>query len=223
VSEADPYQVLGVERGAPLEDIRRAFRRAALRCHPDRRRDDPEAAEREFQRVTHAYRTLLRRRGRKREAQRMRAVSPAELARRAAGPRRFVYAADDPDVRRHLAAHPEAQRVSLPRVNETAVFVGFWVLAVVISAAATLASMRWLLAGRFHGQMSTGDVLLIVGVALSAYLAVLAATIAGLLASRRVLWVVAQIGLLAMRLLPGRSAPRDLPADERSRPAEDAE
>lgn len=36
-----PYTILGVERGASPRTIRRAFRRQALRCHPDKIRSGP--------------------------------------------------------------------------------------------------------------------------------------------------------------------------------------
>ncbi|MGC9454628.1 MAG: J domain-containing protein [Phycisphaerae bacterium] len=215
-AEADPYRVLGIERGASLEDIRLTYRRLALRCHPDRRRDDPIAAEREFQRLTEAYRAILRMRGRRREAQRMRAVSPAEMARRATGPKSFIYAEDDPDTRSHLAAHPEARKLTLPRTNETAVFVGFWLLAVVISAAAVLVASRLFFRDTYLADTGARGLLLMLVTALGTYLVVLAATIAALLASRRVLWVVTQLGLLALRLLPGRSETKTLGHDEQT-------
>jgi molecular chaperone DnaJ len=53
----DYYAVLGVSRDATLEEIRRAYRREARRCHPDVARDDPQAEER-FKQLTEAYRVL---------------------------------------------------------------------------------------------------------------------------------------------------------------------
>lgn len=50
------YQVLGVERGASDDDMKRAYRRLARELHPDVNRD-PEAAER-FKQVTAAYDVL---------------------------------------------------------------------------------------------------------------------------------------------------------------------
>lgn len=53
----DYYQVLGVARGASPEEIKQAYRRLALGCHPDRNPDDPEA-ERRFKELAEAYEVL---------------------------------------------------------------------------------------------------------------------------------------------------------------------
>ncbi|HEY4555020.1 MAG TPA: J domain-containing protein, partial [Lysobacter sp.] len=51
------YQVLKVAPDAPVEVIRAAYRALAARHHPDRRGDDPAAAE-QMQRVNEAYSVL---------------------------------------------------------------------------------------------------------------------------------------------------------------------
>jgi len=56
-NEADLYQALGVHPTATLEQIKAAFRRQALRCHPDKNGGSAEAAER-FKLVNEAYATL---------------------------------------------------------------------------------------------------------------------------------------------------------------------
>jgi DnaJ-class molecular chaperone len=51
---ADPYQTLGVARGAAEADIKKAYRKLAKELHPDRNKDNKQAAER-FSKVTNAY------------------------------------------------------------------------------------------------------------------------------------------------------------------------
>lgn len=51
---ADPYQLLGVARGATDADIKKAYRKLAKELHPDRNKDNPKASER-FSQVTNAY------------------------------------------------------------------------------------------------------------------------------------------------------------------------
>jgi DnaJ-class molecular chaperone len=53
----NPYQVLGVERSAGQDEIKSAYRKLALRYHPDRNPGDAKAEER-FKEVSQAYATL---------------------------------------------------------------------------------------------------------------------------------------------------------------------
>jgi molecular chaperone DnaJ len=53
----DPFSVLGLQRTASLEEIKRAYRRLAMRWHPDR--NPSTAAENEFKRVKAAYELIL--------------------------------------------------------------------------------------------------------------------------------------------------------------------
>ena len=53
----DPYQILGVSRGASNTEIKRAYRKLAKKLHPDRNSGNPVAAER-FKEVASA-RTIL--------------------------------------------------------------------------------------------------------------------------------------------------------------------
>jgi len=53
----DLYEVLGVARDASAEEIRKAYRQAALKHHPDRNNGDPGAAAR-FKEATEAFQIL---------------------------------------------------------------------------------------------------------------------------------------------------------------------
>lgn len=57
MTERDLYEILGVHRRAAPDDLKRAFRKQALRYHPDRNPDDP-AAEARFKEVNRAYEVL---------------------------------------------------------------------------------------------------------------------------------------------------------------------
>jgi DnaJ-class molecular chaperone len=52
-----PYEILGVEQDAPIEKIKKAYRKLALIYHPDRNRDNPEASAK-FIMISKAYECL---------------------------------------------------------------------------------------------------------------------------------------------------------------------
>ena len=62
MSEPDYYQILGVERGASKDEIKRAYRKLAMKYHPDRHSNAGEAERKEkeakFKDISHAYDVL---------------------------------------------------------------------------------------------------------------------------------------------------------------------
>ncbi|MEO9615645.1 MAG: molecular chaperone DnaJ [Nitratireductor sp.] len=55
--KADFYETLGVSKEANEKDLKAAFRKLAMQCHPDRNPDDSEA-ERRFKEINEAYEVL---------------------------------------------------------------------------------------------------------------------------------------------------------------------
>lgn len=57
MAKRDYYEVLEVQRNSSLEDIKRSYRKLALKYHPDRNQNDPEAEAR-FKEAAEAYEVL---------------------------------------------------------------------------------------------------------------------------------------------------------------------
>lgn len=57
MAKRDYYEVLGVNRDASEDEIKKSYRRLAMKNHPDRNPDDPEAEER-FKEASEAYEIL---------------------------------------------------------------------------------------------------------------------------------------------------------------------
>ena len=58
MSKRDYYEVLGVSKSTDDKDIKKAYRRVAMKFHPDRNPDDPDADDK-FKEATEAYDVLM--------------------------------------------------------------------------------------------------------------------------------------------------------------------
>jgi molecular chaperone DnaJ len=58
IRKRDYYEVLGISRGTPEEEIKRAYRKLAVKFHPDKNPDDPHAEEK-FKELGEAYDVLM--------------------------------------------------------------------------------------------------------------------------------------------------------------------
>jgi curved DNA-binding protein len=58
MAELDYYQILGVGREATTDEIKKAYRKLALKYHPDKAKGDKKAAEEKFKEISEAYAVL---------------------------------------------------------------------------------------------------------------------------------------------------------------------
>ena len=57
MAERDYYEVLGISRDASQGDIKKAYRKLAMKHHPDQNPDDPRAEEK-FKEIGEAYEVI---------------------------------------------------------------------------------------------------------------------------------------------------------------------
>jgi molecular chaperone DnaJ len=58
MSQRDYYEILGVDKGADKKTIKKAYKRLAMKHHPDRNVDSKDEAEKKFKEIQKAYATL---------------------------------------------------------------------------------------------------------------------------------------------------------------------
>ncbi len=57
----DFYKILGVDKDVDGESLKKAYKKAAMRWHPDRNPDNKEQAERKFKEISEAYQVCFMR------------------------------------------------------------------------------------------------------------------------------------------------------------------
>ncbi len=211
----DPYKLLGISRQASLHEIRLAYRRLALRVHPDSRPEHPETAAKRFHELTMAYKAVSHaaqrgetHRGTFRNGEGRR-YTPGDLAREyeSAGRAAERSGVSEADPVAH-ADVPFLRKVSIPTLNEPAAFVAMWLGAVVLGIAAAVIVAAMMDLGH---QADWSEVGWLVGISAGAYLLAVTAAVAAILFTRRVVWMAYQLTVWARRALPGAVQEKALP------------
>jgi len=57
MAKKDYYEILGLQKGASEDEIKKAFRKQAIKYHPDKNQGDKEAEEK-FKEINEAYQVL---------------------------------------------------------------------------------------------------------------------------------------------------------------------
>ncbi len=58
MAKRDYYEILDISRNASPEEIKKAYRRLAVKYHPDKNRENSKEAEEKFKEVSEAYKIL---------------------------------------------------------------------------------------------------------------------------------------------------------------------
>jgi hypothetical protein len=190
----DPYDVLGVPRGADAAVLRAAYRQGARRFHPDAGPANPAEAARKFCRLTRAYHDAMR------ELDGRLSATPA-----ASAPELAMLEVDwllDGQQTSGDGLAPQCQLerpLAYARVNETLVFVISWAVALATGLAAMWSLTAAGLLETLGPSVGTGVLL---AVAVAVYAAIVAAALGVLVLTRTTVRFVLQLHLRARRMLP---------------------
>ena len=149
-AEVDPYEVLGIARGATVEQIRTAYRKAALKYHPDNCPGDRSGAYEQFRRITTAYRAVMKYLRPHAAVGADGTCSPAGFALHDVG---WVFISAEQARAASPAERLRTRKMTYATRNETSLFFVLWLASLALSIGGTIAA--GLLAGSLPGRSIT--------------------------------------------------------------------
>jgi len=212
-----PYDVLGIAPEASLEEIKLAYRRGALKYHPDNYHENPVDAEEKFRTLAQAYKAALRAHlPGYRDTDGTKPCSPADFARMDTR----WHAADrgdghhiPGDVSEWSLAKDGTKSRSVPTVNENRVFVLAWALATILGIVAVLSVVAFGLLSDVPDGIEISHILTTELVAIVIVAAVIIGAIYGIILTRKTIWFTLQLGARLLPFLPHKRKPKQLPRD----------
>lgn len=205
-SQDEAFSLLGVASTASASDVRLAFRKAALKYHPDLFEGDSSEASAAFCRLVEAYRRAMQSVARRAAGPR-RAVSPQELANMDAQPGQwdFVSLASGRSILQPRLVPPGTKVRSVPTLHEPRAFNFIWIAAML----ASVGTMAYLAQRRSGAWVDGENMLMVILLPLGLYAAFLLGGLGLLMLTRKCVYLVLRFRrqrfLPAPKMLPRRS------------------
>ncbi|MCP4379234.1 MAG: J domain-containing protein [bacterium] len=195
-----PYEVLGLSPDASLDDIRSAYRKGALKYHPDNYHHDPAEAEEKFRTLAKAYKTALRWHLPKHENNNTKPYSPSDFARMDTS---WYSNRHNNQHTNEWSAIPNAPASrSVPTVNENGIFVLVWALTTALGMAIVFLVGIFTMSSHAHDEMGIADIIASEAAAFAMVTAIFIGTIYGLILTRKTIWYTLQLGARLLPFLP---------------------
>ena len=209
-----PYDILGVSPEASLEEIRLAYRRGALKYHPDNYHQSPIEAEEKFRTLAKAYKAALRAHLPKyKDNNGSKPCSPADFARM--NTRWHACRAGNRYIPGNFGEWPMSQNAaksrSVPTVDENRVFVLAWALATILGVAVVFSAGVLGLPGNVQDGMEISDILAMEMLALFIVATIISGTIYGIVLTRKTIWLTLLLGVRLLPFIPNIRKPKQLP------------
>ena len=210
----NPYDVLGVPRDAGLKEIKLAYRKAALKCHPDQYEGDPREADRKLRELITAYKSFARTLEPEawQPTGRRAAFTPQDFARYGY---REVHEVDedDPDP---FGTVTIADGVPQPTRDEMATFLLLWAIAVVVGILVGAAALILYVRDKSLSDLPASELVLSVLFGELIYVALLVTAFFMVKLTRKVVRLTIQLAARRWRVLPTPVPEHTLPDTPRT-------
>jgi hypothetical protein len=208
------YEILGISPEASLKEIRQAYRKGALKYHPDNRHPARKEAEAKFRKLAKAYKAALRAHLPEFEKSKnngaKKPYSPADLARMDTKwhstpiDAHYTYQATD-----QLTSRTATSR-SVPTIDENRVFVISWAIATGLGIAIVLSGGAFGIFDSPQGQVVLLNILAVEAMAILLVAAVLTGSVYCIVRTRDTIWLTLQWGVRLLTFLPKAHKPKQL-------------